>query len=101
MTDTGTRTIWDPMVSAVLLCPILVILLIPLTIGIGLDVFDGLGEVPFALALCAPLAFVLLRLFSPRSVTRHLAALWRSLLHQSGELSCAPGRQILTPRASR
>jgi len=101
MTDTDARTIWDPTVSAVLLCPIFVILLTPLTIGIGLNVFDGLGEVPFALALCTPFAFALLRLFSPRSVARHLAAFLRPQLHQSGKLSYAPARQILMPRAAR
>jgi len=65
----------DLVVSVVLLSPIIVIFLVPLTIGIGLDVFGRFGEVPFGLALCAPLAFVLLRLFSPRTLTRHFAAL--------------------------
>jgi hypothetical protein len=69
----------------------MVIFLIPLTIGIGLDVFALVGEVPFALALCAPLAFVLLRLLSPRALTRHLAALLRPRpsLSRSGEMNYA------------
>jgi hypothetical protein len=68
-----------------------VIFLIPLTIGIGLDVFALAGETPFALALCAPLAFALLRLFSPRALTRHLTALRRPRLSfsRSGELDYA------------
>jgi hypothetical protein len=76
MTNSRTCTTWGLGFSAVLLSPIIVIFLIPLTIGIGLDIFDLCGEVPFALALCAPVAFVLLRLVSPR----HLATLLRPRL---------------------
>ena len=65
---------WGLAVAAILLAPIVVIFLIPLTIGMGLDIFDLVGEVPFALALCAPAAFVLLRLVSLASVRRQPAA---------------------------
>ncbi len=65
---------WGLAISAILLAPVVVIFLVPLTIGVGLDLFDLVGEVPFALALCAPAAFVLLRLASPRSLARRLAA---------------------------
>ncbi len=65
MADPRTCAASGLAVSAVLLSPIIVIFLIPLTIGIGLDIFDLVGEGPFALALCAPLVFILLRLFSP------------------------------------
>ena len=61
MTNSRTCTAWGLAGSAILLSPIIVIFLIPLTIGVGLDIFDLVGEVPFALALCAPAAFVLLR----------------------------------------
>jgi hypothetical protein len=74
MTSSPTSTLWDLAVAAVLLSPIIVILSIPLTIGIGLNIFDLFGEVPFALALCTPLAFHLLRLFSSRTLAHQLAA---------------------------
>jgi len=61
-------------VCVIHLSPIIVIFLIPLTIGIGFDIFELFGEVPFALALCTPLAFVLLRRFSPRALAHQLAA---------------------------
>jgi hypothetical protein len=64
--------------------------LIPLTNGIGLGVFGRFGEVPFALGLCAPLAFVLLRLFSPRALRRHFAGLLQLSLGRSSELNYAP-----------
>ena len=80
MTNSRTCTAWGLAASAVLLSPIVVIFLIPLTIGIGLDIFDLFGEAPFALALCAPVVFVLLRLVSPRALARQLAALLRPRL---------------------
>jgi hypothetical protein len=90
MTKFAASTAADRMVSAVLLCPIIVIFSIPMTIGFGLEVFDKLGEVPFALALSAPLAVVLLRLLSPLSLARYLAALLHPRLPRSGELNYAP-----------
>ena len=69
MNNSRTCTAWGLGVSAILLSPIFVIFLIPLTIGIGLDIFDLFGEAPFAVALCAPVAFVLMRLVSPRDVS--------------------------------
>ena len=74
MTNPDTCAAWGLTVLAVLLCPIIVILSIPLTIGIGLDVFEVLGEVPFALALCAPLALFVFRLFSPQPLAREIVA---------------------------
>ena len=64
MTSPRTSTALGLAVSAVMLTPVIVIFLIPLTIGIGLHIFEQLGEGPFALVLCVPLAFVLLRPFS-------------------------------------
>jgi hypothetical protein len=90
MMKSRTCTFGDLTVSVVLLGPIIVIFLIPLTIGIGLDVYGLFGEVPFALALCAPLTFVLLRMFSPRALTRHFAALLRPSFSRSSELNYAP-----------
>ena len=77
MKNSRTCTAWGLAVSAILLSPIIVIFLIPLTIGIGLDIFDLIGEAPFALALCAPVAFVLLRQVSPRTWAHQLAVLLR------------------------
>jgi hypothetical protein len=92
MTNSRICTAWGLGVSAILLSPIIVIFLIPLMIGVGLDVFDLFGEAPFALALCAPVAFVLMRLVSPRALGRQLAALLRPRLplYRSGEVNYAP-----------
>ena len=67
-------TRWGLVISAIFLAPIAVIFLIPLAIGMGLDIFDQIGEAPFALALCAPAAFVLLRLARRGRLARLLAA---------------------------
>jgi hypothetical protein len=89
MTNPDTCAAWGLTVSAVLLCPIIVILSIPLMIGIGLDFFEVLGEVPFALVLCAPLALFLVRLFSPQPLAREVAAPMqaRAPLRRSSELN--------------
>ena len=73
MNDTRTCAKWGLAVLAILLSPIILIFSIPLMIGIGLDIFDRYGEAPIVLALCAPVAFVLLRLVSPRALVRQLA----------------------------
>jgi hypothetical protein len=80
MNNSRTCAAWGLAVCGILVSPIIVIFLIPLAIGVGLDIFDLIGEVPFALALCAPVAFVLLRLVSPRTLMRQLAALLRPRL---------------------
>jgi len=67
MTNSRICTVWGLAASAILLAPIIVIFLIPLTIGVGLDIFDLVGEAPFALALCAPAVFVLVRLVASRA----------------------------------
>jgi len=92
MTNSRTCAAWGLAVAAILLSPIIVIFLIPLTIGVGFDIFDLIGETPFALALCAPAAFVLFRLISPRGLVHRLAALLRPrlALNRSGELNYAP-----------
>jgi hypothetical protein len=74
MDNVRTCTGWGLAIAAVVLSPIAVIFLIPLTIGIGLDIFELIGEVPFVLALCATAAFVVFRLVSPRPLFRQLAA---------------------------
>jgi hypothetical protein len=92
MTNSHTCAAWGLGVAAILLSPIIVIFLIPLTIGVGCDIFDLIGETPFALALSAPAAFVLLRLISPHGLTHRLAALFRPrlALNRSSELNYAP-----------
>jgi len=92
MTNTRTFTAWGLAVSATLVSPILVIFMIPLTIGFGLDIFELVGEGPFALALCAPVAFLLLRLIPLRTAARQLAVLLRPRLplDRSGALNYAP-----------
>ncbi len=90
MTNSRTSTASGLAVSAVMLSPLIVIFLIPLTIGIGLHMFERLGEGPFALVLCVPLAFVLLRpLGSGRGVAPRGALTAATSHHRSGELNDA------------
>jgi hypothetical protein len=93
MDHAHTCAIWGLAVFAILLSPIILIFSIPLAIGIGVDVFELVGEAPLALALCAPAAFLLLRLVSPRALVRQLgAALLQSrlALDRSARLHYAP-----------
>jgi hypothetical protein len=89
MTNSRICTVWGLAASAILLAPIIVIFFIPLTIGVGLDIFDLVGETPFALALCAPAAFVLVRQVASRALMHQLAALLRPRLplFRSAELN--------------
>jgi putative effector of murein hydrolase LrgA (UPF0299 family) len=89
MTNSRVCTVWGLAASAVLLAPIIVIFFIPLSIGVGLDIFDLVGETPFALALCAPAAFLLVRLVASRGLAHQLAALLRPRLplYRSAELN--------------
>ena len=57
---------WALVLVALLISPIFVIIAIPLAVGIGLDIFDILGAVPFALALGALVALALLHCVAPR-----------------------------------
>ena len=74
MNNARTYTNWGLGGLAVLLSPIVVIFAVPLAIGIGFDILQTVGEAPIALALFAPVAFVLMRVVSPLHVLRHLAA---------------------------
>jgi hypothetical protein len=89
MTNSRTCAAWGLAVAAVLVSPIIVIFLIPLTIGIGFDMVDLIGEAPFALALSAPGVFVLFRMISLRGLAPRFATLLRPrpALHRAGELS--------------
>ena len=80
MNISRTCAAWGLVMVAILFSPIVVIFLIPLAIGVGFDVFELVGETPFVLLLCAPFAFVLLRLVSLRSMARQLAVLLRPRL---------------------
>ena len=90
MTNSRICTVWGLAASAILLAPIFVIFFIPLTIGVGLDIFDLVGETPFAVALCAPAAFLLVRQIASRALAHQLAALLRPrlpLYRSSAELN--------------
>jgi hypothetical protein len=63
---------WALVVAAIFLSPIVLVFGLPLTVGIGLDIFDRFGEAPFVLALCVPIAFALLCRLSP--LARHWLA---------------------------
>jgi cell shape-determining protein MreD len=52
---------WGLAVIAILLSPIFLIFAIVAAVGIGLDIFDLVGEGPVALAMSVPVLFVLLR----------------------------------------
>jgi hypothetical protein len=62
---------WGLAAAAILLSPILLIFSVPVAIGIGLDIFHD-GEAPLVLALCGPVAFVILRRMVPRVSLRQL-----------------------------
>ena len=59
MDNARTCTNWGLAVLAILLSPIIVIFTVPLAIGVGFDILDTVGEAPLAIALFAPVAFVL------------------------------------------
>jgi len=62
-------------------------------LGLASIIFDLIGETPFALALCAPAAFVLFRLISPRGLVhraRGAVAAAARASNRSGELNYAP-----------
>jgi len=82
-----TYVIWSLAVGAILLSPLFLIFGIVAAVGIGLDIFDIAGPVPFALALSVPVAFVLLR-----RRRRRIALFLRSRLHlgQATQLNYAP-----------
>ena len=92
MNNTRTFTVLSLAIAAILLSPIFVIFSTPLMIGVGLDIFELVGVVPFALALFTPVALVLLRLLPLRAVARRLAVVLRPRLplDRSGELNYAP-----------
>ncbi len=83
---------WGLAVVAFLLSPMAVILAVPLLVGIGLDIIDLTGEMPVALALCAPVAFVLLRRLSETASLPRMVARVRSAHHlgQAADLNYAP-----------
>jgi hypothetical protein len=74
MNNARIYTNWGLAGLFVLVSPIVVIFAVPLAIGIGFDILKTIGEVPIALALFAPVAYVLVRLLSPLHLLRHLAA---------------------------
>ena len=71
---------WGLAGLSLLLSPILVIFAVPLAIGIGFDILDTCGEAPFALALFAPVAYVLVRVLTSLRLPRAVAAGNRRLI---------------------
>jgi hypothetical protein len=63
---------WGLVMAAIMLSPIFLIFFVPVLIGIGLDIFHN-GEAPLVLALCSPLAFMLLRRMLPHVPLREVA----------------------------
>ena len=83
-----TYVIWSLAVAAILLSPLFLIFGIIAAVGIGLDIFDIAGPVPFALALSTPVAFVLLRRVPRQRITMLLRS--RRLLGHATQLNYAP-----------
>jgi len=83
-----TYAIWSLAVAAILLSPIFLIFGIVAAVGIGLDIFDIAGPVPFALALSVPVAFVVLRRVPRRRITVFLRS--RLRLGHATQLHYAP-----------
>jgi hypothetical protein len=73
---------WGLAVAAIALSPVVLIFALPLAIGAGLDIFGRAGEGPVALALCGPVAVMLLgRALSHTPLRRAAAALAPALTH--------------------
>jgi len=106
MNNSRTYTNWGLAVLVILLSPIIVIFTVPLAIGVGFDVLDSCGETPFAIALLAPVAFVLLRRVSPRALVHQFEAAGAVTVparraHQVGALACAALFAVLAYAAYR
>ena len=82
---------WGLAVAAILLSPIILIFSIPVAIGVGLDIFHN-GEAPLVLALCGPVAFVILRRMVPRVPLRAVAPARR--VTRRNRSAGAPARPI-------
>jgi hypothetical protein len=65
---------WGLAAVAVVLSPIVLIFALPVAIGAGVDVFTRVGEMPVAVALCLPLALVLLGRALARPSVHHVIA---------------------------
>ena len=74
---------WGLAICAVLLSPILVVFLIPLTIGVGIDIFELIGVARCAIALFASAALVLflLKLSRTPGSSAPGGALRRQMIH--------------------
>jgi hypothetical protein len=78
-------------IVTMLVSPVLVILSAPVAIGMGLDLFGLVGETPIVLALCAPLALLLLRCLPGGALRRAAVRLWSRLpLGHAADLIHAP-----------
>ena len=83
-----TYATWGLAVAAILLGPIFLIFGIVAAVGIGLDIFDIAGPVPFALALGVPVAFVVLRRVPRQRIAMLLRSRWH--LGHATQLNYAP-----------
>ncbi len=73
---------WGLAIAAIALSPIVLIFALPLAVGVGLDIFGRAGEMPVVLALCGPVAVVLLgRALSHAPVQQAVAALRPARVH--------------------
>ena len=79
---------WGLAVIAILLSPIFLIFAIVAAVGIGLDIFDITGKGPIAIALCVPVAFVLLRRVPCQRIAMFLRS--RLRLGHATQLNYAP-----------
>ena len=50
---------WGLAIALIVMSPVVLIFGLPFAIGIGLDIIESAGEAPLVLALCLPVALVL------------------------------------------
>jgi len=83
---------WGLAIAVLLFSPIVVIVTVPLALGVGLDIFDMAGDTGVALALCGPVALVLIATLGRAPIRQLIAARWRAPLQisQPARLDYAP-----------
>jgi hypothetical protein len=81
MRHVGAWGFWGLMGSALVLSPVLLILGLPMAVGLGFDLVAIGGETPIILALCLPLAILVLCRLSAGAKLRRAAGWAWSRLH--------------------
>ena len=64
--QTSDKAVGGNGTAAVLISPVLMIIALVFAVAVGHDLFHFAGEAPIALGLCAPAAYLVVRLLVPR-----------------------------------